>query len=98
MRKEDQLSEFLKAKRIAADLTQMDVARNLGYSSAQFISNWERGLSSPPIDTIKKLCSLYSVKIEDLYEIVLEVSIEEVKRDLQMKFFGSSKRSKSKRA
>ncbi|MGE0633991.1 MAG: helix-turn-helix transcriptional regulator [Pseudobdellovibrionaceae bacterium] len=91
MKKEDSLSEFLKTKRINADLTQMEVARSLGYSSAQFISNWERGISQPPIDTIKKLCSLYSVKLEDLYDVVLKVSIEQVKQDLQVKFFGPRK-------
>jgi transcriptional regulator with XRE-family HTH domain len=41
------LASFLKERRIAAGLSQIDVSRKLGYTSAQFVSNWERGIAKP---------------------------------------------------
>lgn len=55
-------SRLLKSSRRGAKLSQRDVAKNLGYTSAQFVSNWERGLSSPPVETLPKLCELYKCK------------------------------------
>lgn len=39
------LAELLKEKRLAAHISQKTVAEKLGYTTAQFISNWERGVS-----------------------------------------------------
>jgi transcriptional regulator with XRE-family HTH domain len=49
------VGRLLKAARENAGLRQSDVAKKLGYSSPQFISNWERGLSLPPLDRLPKL-------------------------------------------
>ncbi len=40
---------------------QLEVARKLGYSSAQFVSNWERNLVAPPLDTLAILIDLYKI-------------------------------------
>ena len=66
------LAKFLKAKRIKAGLSQKEVSDKLGYSSAQFISNWERGLSSPPMDTLKQLTDTLNVKPKELIEVILQ--------------------------
>lgn len=47
--------DFLREKRMKAGLSQKEVALGLGYTTPQFISNWERGLSNPPISSIRKL-------------------------------------------
>lgn len=39
-------SRLLKEKRLASGLSQLEIAKTLGYSSGQFVSNWERGLCS----------------------------------------------------
>lgn len=90
------LNHFLKEKRIKAGYTQMDVAKHLGYSTAQFISNWERGVSSPPLAVLKKISTFYKVKFDDLYDIVLEASIETLKSDLHEKFYGSTNKRRKK--
>jgi len=90
------LSDFLKDKRTAAGLTQAEVAEKLGYTTAQFISNWERGISNPPIATIKKICQLYKVSNEEVYEIVLAQSIQEVTDSLRAKFNQITKEKKEK--
>ena len=38
------LGDYLQSKRMKVGLSQGDVATKLGYSSPQFISNFERGL------------------------------------------------------
>ena len=42
-----ELAKYLKEKRLAANLSQINIAHRLGYGSAQFISNWERGVAWP---------------------------------------------------
>lgn len=86
------LSDFLKEKRIAAGLSQRDVADKLGYSTPQFISNWERGVSHPPISALKKLGDLYKISAEELFEITLNTTIHEVTQDLRRKFANSKVR------
>jgi hypothetical protein len=51
-------------------------------------------LSSPPVKTLKKLGTLYKASTEEIYEIVLAVSIEEVTHSLHSKFFNTSKKGK----
>lgn len=86
MKKNAQLANFLKEKRIASGLSQGDVADKLGYSTAQFISNWERGVAAPPVNILKKLAELYKVNAEELFEVVLEEKIREVTNDLLRRF------------
>lgn len=83
----DKLGEYLKQKRLKANLSQWDVAKKLGYSSAQFISNWERGVANPPINALRKIGELYSISPEDLFEMTLQNVVEEVTVDLRRKFF-----------
>lgn len=87
------LSEFLKEKRTHAGLSQKDVAEKLGYSSAQFISNWERGLSSPPMHTLKKLAEMYNVNVDEMFDVILETTLEQVRMDLQKKFYNHTRRT-----
>ncbi len=42
------VGRFLRSARVSAGLTQLDVTNALGYTTAQFCSNWERGISIPP--------------------------------------------------
>jgi transcriptional regulator with XRE-family HTH domain len=87
--KEKTLAQFLKQTREKAELSQRQVADHLGYQSAQFISNWERGVSSPPLKTLKKLGDLYHVSAETLYQILLQDTLKRVEADLHREFYGA---------
>lgn len=50
----DQLSKFLLDARLKADMTQADIAKELGYKTPQFISNLERMIVPFPLDKAKK--------------------------------------------
>ena len=84
------LALFLKQAREKAEISQRQVADELGYQSAQFISNWERGISTPPMKTLKHLGELYRVSAEDLYEIMVEDTLRRVEADLHKEFFTAS--------
>ena len=66
------LGNYLKNKRNETGLTQSEVATKLGYSSPQFISNFERGLCSPPLNNLKTLVKLYKIPVEEIMTLILE--------------------------
>ncbi|MCB0364986.1 MAG: helix-turn-helix transcriptional regulator [Bdellovibrionaceae bacterium] len=65
------LGSYLKARRIAAGLTQHDVSTKLGYTTPQFVSNFERGLCSPPLNALAVLVKLYGMDPEELIDLIL---------------------------
>lgn len=66
------LGAYLQEMRIKANMTQREVSIALGYSSAQFISNFERGISSPPLKKLKELIRLYRMPVDKVMNLVLE--------------------------
>lgn len=83
------LSKFLKEKRLASGLSQGAVAKKLGYTSPQFVSNWERGLSQPPIATLRKIAQIYNISANDMFEVMLKAAVEQVTSELTEKFYKS---------
>lgn len=76
------LGLFLKNKRIEAGLTQKDVAKKMGYTSPQFISNWERGLTAPPLSTIRSLIKLYNLQAQEIFNFIAEAQLDILKKEL----------------
>lgn len=74
MVKMNELSKYLKRMRIESGLTQAEVASELGYTSPQFISNWERGLVLPPISALRKLMGLIHLEREHLIRLYIAQS------------------------
>lgn len=68
-----ELGAFLKEQRLKARLTQREVAASLGYSSAQFISNFECGRTMPPLKKLHIMVEIYSIPIRELMEIIMRV-------------------------
>jgi transcriptional regulator with XRE-family HTH domain len=66
----DLVGQFLKDKRLAAGVTQAEIARVLRYSSAQFISNWERGVALPPLDVLPRLIELLAIRPDEIIEVL----------------------------
>lgn len=61
----------LKAARVNAGLTQKEVRDYLlknGYDTAiSTISNWESERTFPPVVIFKFLCTIYGVKMDDIF-------------------------------
>jgi transcriptional regulator with XRE-family HTH domain len=66
------LGQFLKETREDANFTQADVSQKLGYTSPQFISNIERGISVAPLKTLARMVQLYKASPESVVKIILE--------------------------
>lgn len=66
------LSRMLQKAREKAGLSQAHVAQALNYSSAQFISNWERNAAKVPLYQLKKLIFLYKLDKAALIEVILQ--------------------------
>lgn len=47
--------------------SQRDLARMLRMKSSTLISQWEKGITLPTLDTLLKLCVVYNTLIEELY-------------------------------
>lgn len=58
------LGRLLQRTRQANGLTQREVSLKLGYSSAQFISNFENGIASPPLKKLAVIIKMYGLKPE----------------------------------
>lgn len=76
----------LKTAREKAGLTQDQVAKRFGWQSAQFVSNWERGISYPPIAIIKRLARLYKTDSGALFEQVLRLSLIATEKSMRDAF------------
>jgi len=55
----------LKSARINAELT-LEEASNLIEVSSNTLSSWERGITSPPLIKLDKLCDTYNVGMNQL--------------------------------
>lgn len=86
------LAEYLTTKRQNVGLSQRQVAAKLGYRTPQFISNWERGVSHPPISAIKKIAAIYGISPEEIFDTIVNAAVAEVTRDLRRKFAASKTR------
>jgi transcriptional regulator with XRE-family HTH domain len=79
------LGEYLKDKRSETGLTQSDVAKKLGYSTPQFISNFERGLCAPPLKNLKLLVKLYKLDANELIDVILNEEEESLRKTLNIR-------------
>ena len=62
------LGKKLAAARKRSKLTQRAVSNHFGYTTPQFVSNWERGITVPPLETLKELGGLYGCSIKKLIQ------------------------------
>lgn len=60
------VSKVLRTSRRKQNLTQQQLAKRLGFKSAQMVSNWERGIACLPIKKINKIS-----KVLDLPKSIL---------------------------
>lgn len=85
------LGSLLKDKRVEKGITQMALARELGYSSPQFVSNWERGMCSPAFDTLPVICKMLGIPKKEIIEIILDETRNELEAN-----FGRNVKSKAR--
>ena len=78
----EKLGLYLREMRLKAELSQREVAQALDYSSAQFISNFERGISVPPLPRMKLLVKLYKLNVNTVIDLTFEAERVRIKKIL----------------
>lgn len=76
-----ELGQYLRQRRLEKGLSQVEVAKKLNYSS-QFIANWERGVSSPPMQALKKIVEIYGISQKEFLEKIETIQKSFWKRSL----------------
>lgn len=76
------LGSYLKDKRLESGFSQRHVARKLKYGSPQFISNWERGVSSPPLKKINELINIYGLSKREVIKIILDETRDHLEKNI----------------
>lgn len=88
-----ELGTYLKEKRIESELTQSQLAEQLGDVHAQFVSNWERGLCAPPGHCFTKLIDILSLNRNKLVQVMLSDS----KKVIESKVFSHRGKEKARK-
>jgi transcriptional regulator with XRE-family HTH domain len=78
--------QYLKEKREAAEVTQKDLQKALGYKSSQFISNFERNVSFPPANAIPVIAKALNLTTQELGNKVVEGIIESYSTEIKTKY------------
>lgn len=61
------ISKQLKAGRAKSGYSQRDISNIFGYTTPQFVSNWERGLIVPSMSTLIMLGDIYKINTKRMY-------------------------------
>lgn len=65
------IGKYIRDLRKQSGLSQGDLAKQLGYSTAQFISNWERDVAPVPLMKIRELHKLIGGSVTDFKSILI---------------------------
>lgn len=71
-------AHLVRELRKEKSLTQDEMSRVLGFTSPQFISNWERGVSGIPASCFSKFAKKLKVPIH----LIINASVEDYKTQL----------------
>lgn len=88
-----EVGKLFKDYRLSADLSQGYVSKQLGYSSPQFLSNFERGLCMLPLPKLKKALDLYKEDGTELIDLMVDLQSSYLKKTFTKK--GSRAKRKS---
>lgn len=64
------MMNILKEARQKKALSQRDISERLGYNTPQFVSNWERGLSAPPIESLNQISEILELDVSQVRNYV----------------------------
>lgn len=82
----DNLGKYLKQARRSVGYSQGEISDALGYTSSQFVSNWERGVSCPTADAIDLLAKNYKLDRKDLCQKILDYKVNNTIRKFNVEY------------
>lgn len=85
-KKKISLGEYIKKMRLDKGYSQAELALNLGYMSPQFISDWERGISTPPVKKLPELANLLEVNADIIFNLLVSLATEQLVENLSKEY------------
>lgn len=82
MKKKNQVGLFLKAARLKANLTQLEISVKLGYDTPQYISNVERGACTVSIQAMAKFAQVLPLDRDKLVKVVIDQATTQLREAL----------------
>ena len=76
--------DFLAEKRTELGISQIALARELGYSSPQYVSNWERALCGPPLDKLFDLSRILKIDPSIFMKMILDDTQKYLSKELRL--------------
>ena len=89
----NKFGSYLKRMRKKRNVTQADLAKELGYGSSQFVSNWERGLCNPPYHAIPSISKFLQIPERKMVSTILELTKLTIENHFQSQTIFKSKSS-----
>lgn len=77
------MGKLLRDHRVRAGMSQMDVAAACGYTTPQFVSNWERGIADPPLNMLPILAGLFGINVDAMTEEVIRLQANEIREGVR---------------
>jgi len=62
----------IRSHRVAIGLTQLQLSKQLGYDSMQFVSLFERGLSQVPAKKLNQVCSILKINKKSIADQIVK--------------------------
>lgn len=78
-----EVGSYLRTARVNVLLSQREVGHKFGFTTAQFISNIERGICLPPAQTHKLFVQTYKLKPQEFAEKILNVEKVKIMASIQ---------------
>lgn len=79
------IGSYLKDLRVESQMTQAAISAELGYQTAQFISNIERGQCAVPYEVIRKLIKLYGASEAGVIEFLVHLQQDYIAAEIKDK-------------
>lgn len=80
--KTNYVGRLAKEARLKANMSQADVAVKLGYTTSQYVSNWERGLAPFSPKIAKRFCQITKCNIHEMFKALVAEQREKTKEAL----------------
>ena len=77
------LGQMVQSYRQKAGLTQMELAKRLGYSTPQFVSIMERGEGKIPLSTVGSLIKILRLPEGEIFDILLDTYKNQIKKEIR---------------
>lgn len=74
------LKDELKKARMKTGMTQGVLAKKLGYTTGQIVSNWERGIAPIPLVVVAEFCNVTKMNPELMRTLLIKENDIEFKK------------------